>query len=391
MSNILNSEDFGLKIYNRFPPKYREDDVGQNFALKRYLQALSDGGFKYSIDEINGIADLKDPDKVDSKVLPILFKQYGLDIFNGIPEEYLRYLLPKLGEAWTKKGSLSVIEFITSSITGVKTDTEVEFDSQENPLINVKFEMDYNLNGYFPESNQFMRLLKNFVPFYCDLGLVYSYLFYESQILSVKDEEELIHIHESSPKSERGLIGLRKIPVHSNSSILNEVVIGDFVLNNTPATTTGDEVDEYIDKIKYNYLDTGLICAEENEKTILHLPLLTDFCKVKGIDNFKDIYSFSYSENAGIKLRRSLEEPETSAILNESILGSSILGTNREYYDSYADKAVDTKIEKVKFLSPVDSVTNKVYNTLNSSFYTNSIHCYDKIITGTTLEVNFYS
>ena len=42
MSNILNSEDFGLKIYNRFPPKYREDDVGQNFALKRYLQALSE-------------------------------------------------------------------------------------------------------------------------------------------------------------------------------------------------------------------------------------------------------------------------------------------------------------------------------------------------------------
>ena len=77
MSNILNSEYFGLKIYNRFPPKYREDDVGQNFALKRYLQALSDGGFKYSIDEINGIADLKDPDKVDSKVLPILFKQIG--------------------------------------------------------------------------------------------------------------------------------------------------------------------------------------------------------------------------------------------------------------------------------------------------------------------------
>ena len=45
MSNILNSEDFGLKIYNRFPPKYREDDVGQKLALKRYLQALSDGGF----------------------------------------------------------------------------------------------------------------------------------------------------------------------------------------------------------------------------------------------------------------------------------------------------------------------------------------------------------
>ena len=389
MSNILNSEDFGLKIYNRFPPKYREDDVGQNFALKRYLQALSDGGFKYSIDEINGIADLKDPDKVDSKVLPILFKQYGLDIFNGIPEEYLRYLLPKLGEAWTKKGSLSVIEFITSSITGVQTDTEVKFDSQENPLINVKFEMDYNLNGYFPESNQFMRLLENFVPFYCDLGLVYSYLFYENQILVGKDEEVFANIHEN--KSEKGLLGLRKTPVHSSSSILNEVVLGDFVLNNTPAVTTGDEVDEYIDRIIYNYLDNCLVKTKEEVNNIIRLSLITDLGKLKGIDIHEDIYKFSYSESAGIKLRRDLDNPETNAILNEAILAKSVLGVGREYYDDYEDIAVDTKVEKVKLFSPVDSITNKVYNTLNSGFYTNSVHCYDKITTGTTLEVNFYS
>lgn len=389
MSNILNSEDFGLKIYNRFPPKYREDDVGQNFALKRYLQALSDGGFKYSIDEINGIADLKDPDKVDSKVLPILFKQYGLDIFNGIPEEYLRYLLPKLGEAWTKKGSLSVIEFITSSITGVKTDTEVKFDSQENPLINVKFEMDYNLNGYFPDSNQFIRLLENFVPFYCDLGLVYSYLFYENQILVGKDEEVFANIHEN--KSEKGLLGLRKIPSYGGSSVLNEVVLGDFVLNNTPASTTGDEVDEYIDRIIYNYLDNCLVHTKEEVNNIVHLSLITDLGKLKSKDSFKDTYKFSYSESAGIKLRRDLDNPETNAILNEAILAKSVLGVDREYYDDYEDIAVDTKVEKVKLFSPVDSITNKVYNTLNSGFYTNSIHCYDKITTGTTLEVNFYS
>ena len=389
MSNILNSEDFGLKIYNRFPPKYREDDVGQNFALKRYLQALSDGGFKYSIDEINGIADLKDPDKVDSKVLPILFKQYGLDIFNGIPEEYLRYLLPKLGEAWTKKGSLSVIEFITSSITGVKTDTEVKFDSQENPLINVKFEMDYNLNGYFPESNQFMRLLENFVPFYCDLGLVYSYLFYENQILVGKDEEVFANIHEN--KSEKGLLGLRKTPVYNGSSVLNEVVLGDFILNNTPVATIGDEVDEYIDRIIYNYLDNCLVKTKEEVNNIIRLSLITDLGKLKSIDTHEDIYKFSYSESAGIKLRRDLDNPETNAILNEAILAKSVLGVDREYYDDYEDIAVDTKVEKVKLFSPVDSITNKVYNTLNSGFYTNSVHCYDKITTGTTLEVNFYS
>ena len=177
MSNILNSEDFGLKIYNRFPPKYREDDAKENFALRNYLQVLSEGGFKYSIDEINGILNLIDPNNVDSKVLPMLFKQQGLEIFNGIPEQYLRYLLPKLGEAWSKKGSLSVLEFITSSLSGVKTSTEVIYEEgKEDPFVAVRLEMDYNIGDYFPEAEHFNRLLKNFVPFYCDVILLYSYL-----------------------------------------------------------------------------------------------------------------------------------------------------------------------------------------------------------------------
>lgn len=188
MSSILNSENFGQKIYDKFPLKYREDDIGQDFALKRYLQSLSDGGFKHSIDEINGITTLIDPEKADAKVLPILFKQYGLDIFNGIPENYLRYLLPRLGEAWSKKGSTSVVEFITSSLSGIKTTTEVEYDDKENPIVNVRLEMDYNIGDYFPDAEQFIRLLQNFVPFYSDVRLLYSYLFYESEVLGSKDE-----------------------------------------------------------------------------------------------------------------------------------------------------------------------------------------------------------
>ena len=96
MSNILNSEDFGLKIYNRFPPKYREDDVGQKLALKRYLQALSDGGFRYIIQDTNGLLDIKDPSRTSLDILLNLYKQYGLEVFNGIPENYLRSLLPYL-------------------------------------------------------------------------------------------------------------------------------------------------------------------------------------------------------------------------------------------------------------------------------------------------------
>lgn len=199
----LESKDFGLKLYNKFPSKYREDDALQNFTLKRYFESLADGGFKYAIDEINGILNLIDPETVDSKILPILFKQYGLEVFNGIPEDYLRYLLPQLGEMWSNKGSISVVEYITSSISGIKTTTGVNYDDDENPIIDVKLEMDYNIGGYVPEASQLKRLLEKFIPFYSDTNIIYSYFFHESSVLTAKDMpfEDFIHDVKAESKS----------------------------------------------------------------------------------------------------------------------------------------------------------------------------------------------
>lgn len=247
MSNTLSSENFGLKLYNKFPPKYREDDADVDFALSRYLEALSDGGFKYAIEEINGITHIVDPSKAGSKILPILFKQYGLEIFNGIPENYLRYLLPKLGEAWTKKGSLSVVEFITSSLTGIKTSSFVEYDEQENPTVGVRLEMDYNIGDYFPEAGQFSRLLKNFVPFYCNLNLIYSYLFYESSkvfgkedgfednITDIKQEDASVRVEDREANAivstTDDSVGLYAVPINSATNRLGNLLNGSFYTN----------------------------------------------------------------------------------------------------------------------------------------------------------------
>lgn len=193
MSNSLNGKDFGSKIYNRFPPKYREDDVNQQYALKRYLESIAEGGFSHSIDEIKGLTSLIDPNNVDAKVLPILFKQHGLDVFNGIPEDYLRRLLPNLGEAWSKKGSLDVLEFITSSLSGIRTKTDVSYDKDGNPLIDVRLEMDSNLGDYFPDVKQFNRILDKFLPFYSDKTLIYSYVFDDIANVDV-DENDFVNI-----------------------------------------------------------------------------------------------------------------------------------------------------------------------------------------------------
>ena len=235
MSNIFNSDDFGLKIYNRFPPKYREDDVGQNFALKRFLESMSEGGFKHSIDEINGITNLIDPDNADSEVLPILFKQYGFELFNGLPIEYLRYLLPRLGETWSKKGTLSVVELITSSISGIKSRSSVEYDKDNNPIIDVRFEMDYDTGLYFPETGQFSRLLERFIPFYCDINVLCSYMFYDNSVLVGKDNSSMnIQRKEGQEGASLNLVLPLAEEDISKNSLLGEALLGSAVFGISP-------------------------------------------------------------------------------------------------------------------------------------------------------------
>lgn len=264
MSNILNSEDFGLKIYNRFPPKYREDDVGQKLALKRYLQALSDGGFRYIIQDTNGLLDIKDPSRTSLDILLNLYKQYGLEVFNGIPENYLRSLLPYLSSAWKYKGSIDIIEFVTTTLSGIKVSSEINYadsrtalfgdavlghalfnnkNSHETPIITVRLEMDFSLSDYFPSSEQFRRILENFVPFYCDLALVYSYVYSDENAIIFR-EFNIDHITDTKTESRNisrlGIVG-------SNNSIFNVgATFGNAKLANTdfksPTEVSRDKV-----------------------------------------------------------------------------------------------------------------------------------------------------
>ena len=325
MSNILSSEDFGLKLYNRFPPKYREDDIKENFALMRYLQVLSDGGFKYSINEINGLLNLLDPDKVDSKVLPILFKQYGLEIFNGIPEQYLRYLLPKLGEAWSKKGSLGVIEFITTSLSGIKTSTEINYDSDGNPSVGVRLEMDYNIGDYFPEVEHFNRILKNFVPFYCDVVLLYSYLFYESKVLKIVED---CTTHIQNKTDDKGLFRLyiQKTP---ENSFLGYSLFGYSVFGNV-----GDKDIYDADIIKDSIIQTVeegtkiLSDCDEEEKQLITTKVVDDSSKLKSTCISNDIIKGQHEDTCSF-VGNYLELP-SRAVFGDSLFGEAVLGVSTE-------------------------------------------------------------
>ena len=174
--SILDSNNFGEKIYNRFPSKYRADDVHTGYALKRFIFATADGGFKHIIDDTNGLFNLIRPDTSRPDVLKILYEQYGMEVFNGIPEEYLRRFLPFLADANSYRGSLTAIDFISTSVTGIPTTTEIEANDEDNSVdVTVTLELTSSVLKYFPDYNQLTRILENFIPFYCTLYVVYNY------------------------------------------------------------------------------------------------------------------------------------------------------------------------------------------------------------------------
>lgn len=273
MSNLLKSGNFGDKIYNRFPMKYREDDIDQNFALKRYLQAMGDGGFQFAIEDINGLTTLIDPDTIKAEFLPLLFRHYGLEVFNGIPEEYLRYLLPRLGEIYAMKGSLQAIDYVCTSISGIKTITTVDYDENGNPTVKVKLEMDVALGDFVPDVEQLNRILEKFIPFYCDLLTIYSYLFYETGNLETA-EKDFLNIFDV--KNEKALIpyakGTRYVPTLTDS-------IGNHLLNSTFKLNEGVyydvDPDYTVDRVSNLYKETGTFNKKKStqyyrEKTNLY-------------------------------------------------------------------------------------------------------------------------
>lgn len=282
MSNsILNSEEFGQKIYDRFPIVYKSEDVKQNFTLKRYIQAIADGGFKPAIDEINGILELKDSNNTPLDVLMLLYEELGLELFNGIPELYLRYFFPQLADAWAKKGSLNAVKVVASALSGVKVSIEVHqseegmymsmlntnnvlnFDFVTNMYsgnyVNVRLEMDYDVSEhYFPDTRQFERLLKNFLPFYLDCFIIYSYLFDDYSNINMKEKfTDLLR----EIKEEEHYLSSRKLIFYE--SLLNKMF---FTLNSDFKLNTIDyivpEPDVFEDKLYTLYNDLGKINYE---------------------------------------------------------------------------------------------------------------------------------
>lgn len=189
MSNVLNPDTFGEKLYNRLPALYRTEDSNNNLALKRYLESLSEGGFAKLINEMNGLLNIVDPEKTPHKVLKYLFGQYGVTMFQGVDEKLLRKLLQIISDILARKGSKSTIYYIASILTGCEC--VINYTIEDGIyLLKISFEVEDESQLLSDTDKSFLEsILKDYVPFYWDI-IFDSYIGYNNEIGSIRIDTE---------------------------------------------------------------------------------------------------------------------------------------------------------------------------------------------------------
>lgn len=366
---IMNSEGFGLKIYERFPPRYQEDDADNRFALRRYLDACGDGGFKYGIDEWNGILNFANPDQATSQALPLLYEQYGLPIFNGIPEQYLRYLLPRLGRAWQKKGGIDVIEFVASALAGVRTNTTVKYDQDNNVDIDLRLEMDYALGDYFPDTKQLYRLLEKFLPFYLGMTIIYVYVFHDEFSIHGEDTPRFDIV--TYITNEKGLFyssGLRPVPMTFPPDPRGLNV--DFILNQYERVAP--DPDPFWDNISIKYREQGSF-AHRFAPFDPRVPIL----------NTDRVLNHNFILHGG-KLYLPEGVHPVGALNNPDFRLNDLLRTSPPLYIE-----VDSHLDKVISVPMTDTITPKVVQDDNHDHVAMAPSFYHTLNTGLVLNQDF--
>lgn len=322
---LLDSNTFGEKIYNTFPEQYRVDDLGVNYALKRYIESLSEGGFSLAIDETSGITELIDPEKVPIEYLPILFKHYGLDIINGVPEIFQRKLLPTVSTLYKLKGTVTSVEFLTSLVSGVTSKIEVDSDFNHNHAIDVKLEMDYENKTDVPDRDVLLRIINQFVPFFCDVTLVYSYLFSDKFRIYMQDSFSYDTIYDTT----KNTIKLRAVEelISKTKEKSTEVIplVGKESLN---------------DKVKLvKDFENKLLKALEETKDIRKDTPLQDPTSLKANDT-KEVINVKTTNQEPSKL----STVDSNSVLcdTSSLIGSTMILNNLSSYDIIRSNGTET-------------------------------------------------
>ena len=123
----ITSESLLDLLYNRkLPQIYRDEDMKLEYPLKRYLESLIDGGFCGSIEDIERVMLLIDPETIPEKFFPYLYESFGLEYFPDIDVSYQRKFLMNIGEFIKRRGTFAGVQFLIKVLTSIEADMSFE-------------------------------------------------------------------------------------------------------------------------------------------------------------------------------------------------------------------------------------------------------------------------
>ncbi len=122
LSRLSDRSVFLEFLYNRrLPAVYRNVDE-PSFYLKRYLQALIDGGYGIVLDDVKGFQNLVDANQVPEELLRYLIESFGLTYYPDIDYKYQRRIVDNVGELFKRRGTYAGVRYLAKVLTGMDID-----------------------------------------------------------------------------------------------------------------------------------------------------------------------------------------------------------------------------------------------------------------------------
>lgn len=119
---VSSTDLVNFLYYKKLPQVYRDEDAVIDYPLKRYLEALVEGGCKGVIDDNEKMLTLFDPKAIPESLFPFLCKSFGLEYFPDIDVTYQRKLLSNLGELIRRRGTFSSVRYMIRVLTGLESE-----------------------------------------------------------------------------------------------------------------------------------------------------------------------------------------------------------------------------------------------------------------------------
>ena len=124
--SVTSKDLLNLLYYKKLPKLYRDADATVDYQLKRYLESLIEGGFCGSIEDIERVITLIDPETIPDKFFPYLYESFGLEYFPDIAVSYQRKFLLNIGELMRRRGTFSSVHFLIKVLTGLESELSYE-------------------------------------------------------------------------------------------------------------------------------------------------------------------------------------------------------------------------------------------------------------------------